>query len=94
MGKKAKNNSKRVKTSHKKGIVKRKTAYTHVDKNLMDVNRFIDNAMNPNAKKGGPKVTTKIEAESLSVEELKKLLAGPPGKKRMTKLSVDDANYL
>lgn len=42
MGKKAKNNSRRIKTSHKKGIVKRKTAYLHVDKNLLDVNAFID----------------------------------------------------
>ena len=30
----------------------------------------------------------------MSVEDLKKLLAGPPGKKRPTKLSVDDPNYL
>lgn len=93
MGKKTKNNSKRIKTSHKKGIVKRKTAYTHVDKNLMDVNKFIDQAIQPNNKPAN-QGETKIQAESMSVEELKKLLAGPPGKKRMTKLSVDDANYL
>lgn len=45
MGKKAKNNSKRLKTSHKKGIIKRKTAYTHVDKNLLNVNQFINNSI-------------------------------------------------
>jgi hypothetical protein len=41
MGKKAKNNSRRVKTSHKKGIVKRKTAYTHVERNIADINDYI-----------------------------------------------------
>jgi hypothetical protein len=30
----------------------------------------------------------------MTVEDLKKLLAGPPGKKRITKLSVGDASYL
>ncbi len=50
MGKKAKNNSKRIKTSHKKGIVKRKTAYTHVDPNMVDVNGFIDRTMQQKAK--------------------------------------------
>lgn len=94
MGKKTKNNSKRIKTSHKKGIVKRKTAYTHVDSNLMNVNQFIDNAMGPTIAKSPNDPLPKIEAESISLEDLKKLLAGPPGKKRMTKLSVDDANYL
>jgi DNA-binding Lrp family transcriptional regulator len=93
MGKKAKNNSRRIKTSHKKGIIKRKTAYTHVDKNLLDVNQFINRTIEKAAVHGdgdGPK----IEAESMSFNELRRLLDGPPSKKRMTKLSVDDANYL
>ena len=30
----------------------------------------------------------------MSFDQLKKLLVGPPVKKRITKLSVDDANYL
>ena len=42
MGKKTKNNSKRIKTSHKKALVKRKVVYTHVDKNLANINKFID----------------------------------------------------
>ncbi len=42
MGKKVKNNSKRIKTSHKKSLVKRKIVYTHVDKNLSNINKFID----------------------------------------------------
>lgn len=70
MGKKAKNNSKRIKTSHKKGIVKRKTAYTHVDKNLIDVNGFIDRAMQlgkDGKRKALGEGESKIEAESMSV---------------------------
>lgn len=59
MGKKTKNNSRRIKTSHKKGIIKRKTAYLHVDKNLLDVNAFIDKNA-PKLKKiendDGPKI--------------------------------------
>jgi hypothetical protein len=42
MGKKTKNNSKRIKTSHKKALVKRKVINTHVDKNLANINKFID----------------------------------------------------
>lgn len=98
MGKRAKNNSKRIKTSHKKGIVKRKTAYAHVDRNLLDVNHFIDNAINTNTKQNNTAdAHPKIEAESISTEDLKKilgLLSSESGKKRLTKLSVDDVNYL
>lgn len=50
MAKNSKNISKRIKTSHKKGIVKRKTAYTHVDPNLVDVNRFVDNVIEQKQK--------------------------------------------
>jgi isopropylmalate/homocitrate/citramalate synthase len=59
MGKQGKNISKRIKTSHKKGIVKRKTAYTHVDPNLVDVNRFVNNVMEQkqkNVQKGETKI--------------------------------------
>lgn len=44
MSKKNKNISKRLKTRHKKGIVKRKTAYSHVDPNLANLNKVIDAA--------------------------------------------------
>jgi hypothetical protein len=93
MGKNNKNISKRLKTSHKKGIVKRKTAYTHVDRNLADVNKFIDADMaKPETER--TQQTPKIDLESISLDELKKLLVGPAVRKRPTKLSVDDANYL
>jgi hypothetical protein len=92
MGKNTKNISKRLKTSHKKGIVKRKTAYSHVDRNLADVNKFIDAGMaKPQAEHAQ---TPKIDLESMSFDDLKKLLTGPAVRKRPTKLSVDDANYL
>lgn len=90
MGKKAKNNSKRLKTSHKKGIIKRKTAYTHVDKNLLDVNAFIDQNMPTTQDALAPK----IEAESMTFDELRRILDGPPQKKRVGRLRVEDAAYL
>lgn len=91
MGKKAKNNSKRLKTSHKKGIIKRKTAYTHVDKNLLNVNAFIDQQMHSNTDNT---LLPKIEAESMTFDELRKLIDGPPQKKRVGRLRVEDAAYL
>lgn len=92
MGKKTKNNSKRLKTRHKKGIIKRKTAYSHVDKNLANVNDFVHQSLQK--QKQAQTDLPKIEAESMSFDELKKLLVGPPVKKRITKLSVTDVNYL
>ena len=91
MGKKANNNSKRLKTSHKKGIIKRKTAYTHVDKNLANVNAFIDQHTQPSAESA---LAPRIEAESMSFDELRRLLDGPPQKKRVGRLRVEDAAYL
>jgi hypothetical protein len=41
MGRKTKNISKRLKTSHKRSLIKRKTAYTHIDKNIAKVNNAI-----------------------------------------------------
>lgn len=41
MGRKTKNISKRLKTSKKKGIIKRKTAYTHVERKIADINTII-----------------------------------------------------
>lgn len=65
MGKKTKNNSKRLKTRHKKGIIKRKTAYTHVDKNLADINHFVDQSIAKGLTQPQP---SKIEAESMSFD--------------------------
>jgi len=50
MGKKTKNNSHRLKTSHKKALVKRKTAYTRVDPTIAKVNDFIDSQIGPTGK--------------------------------------------
>lgn len=93
MGKKPKNNSKRLKTSHKKALVKRKTAYTHVDRKLANVNEFIDASLAKVAQTPAD-AAPKIELETMSFDELKKLLVGPAVRKRTTKLSVDDASYL
>ena len=41
MGKKAKNNSKRIKTSHKKALIKRKIVNTKIDLPLANINKFI-----------------------------------------------------
>lgn len=90
MGKKAKNNSKRLKTSHKKGIIKRKTAYTHVDKNLLNVNAFIDQQMHTTPQNA---LAPKIEAESMTFDELRRLIDGP-AQKKPARLRVEDAAYL
>ena len=58
MAKKTKNNSKRIKTSHKKSLVKSKVVYTHVDKNLSNINKFIDGEI---AKPKAEGETSKIE---------------------------------
>lgn len=73
MGKKKVNNSKRIKTSHKKALVKRKVVYTHVDKKLANINKFIDTSI---AKDKEENQTPKIELESMSFDELRKLLNG------------------
>jgi hypothetical protein len=91
MGKKVKNNSRRIKTSHKRALIKRKVVNTHVDRNLANINDFIDQSI---AKEGEEGQTKKIEVDSISFDELKKLLDGPSEKKRVAKLTVEDASYL
>ena len=46
------------------------------------------------AKSNEQTQTSKIELESMSFDELRKLLAGPSQKKRVGKLTVQDASCL
>ena len=96
MAKRAKNISRRIKTSHKKAIIKRKIVNTHVDRNLADVNNFIDNYIeNQNKLPKETQQAPKIDVETISFDDLKKLLDGSTSKKkRMAKVTVDDAYYL
>lgn len=50
MGKKTKNNSKRIKTSHKKALIKRKVVNMHVDRKMANVNKIISEAVSKNQK--------------------------------------------
>ena len=91
MAKNTKNNSKRIKTSHKKALVKRKVAHTHVDRPLANVNKFIGDSV---AKQQADPKIQKIEAESMTFDELRKLIDGPSQNKKPAKLSVADISYL
>ena len=72
MPRKTKNISKRLKTSHKKNIIKRTTAYTHVEKNIAKLNTLITKSVSQQQKEN-PLLPT-IPLESISFDELKKLL--------------------
>lgn len=93
MGRKVNNNtSKRIKTSHK---AKRRVVNTHVDRNLANVNKFITRAVAKNKEENLPNhENPKIEAESMSFDELRKLLDGPSQSKKPAKLSMEDVSYL
>ena len=59
MGKKSKNTSKRIKTSHKHSLIKRKTAKTKVDSAITNINKFITQSL---SKKPASEEPQKIEA--------------------------------
>ena len=81
MSKKHKNNSKRIKTSHKKALIKRKVVNQHVTYSIAHLNKAIDTPM-PKPEKNS------VEAESISFDELKKLIDGPAKKKSQQKLNI------
>jgi hypothetical protein len=56
MGKKAINNSHRVKTSHKKALIKRKVVYNHVDRTTADINKFISRSIANPTDQEQPKI--------------------------------------
>lgn len=91
MGKKAKNNSRRLKTSHKKALIKRKVVNCRVDPQMANVNKFISQTIaHPTDTQEHPK----LELESITFDELRKLIDKPSDKKRYAKLTVEDESYL
>ena len=70
MAKKPKNNSRRLKTSHKKALLKRKVINQHVSYSIGHLNKAIDT---PTTK---PHNNT-VPPDSISFDELRKLIDGP-----------------
>jgi hypothetical protein len=89
MAKKAKNNSQLLKTGKKRPIGNKKTAKVRVDPLIANINKAITQDI---AKQ--PQEQAKIEPESISFDELKKMLDGPSQQKKPAKLTVEDASYL
>lgn len=92
------NISKHIKSSHKKSTINRKIANAKVDKTLKNINQIISKEMDKTTKnaKENPEQAKKIEMETISPEELRKLLGGdkPADKVRAPKINLDESLIL
>lgn len=98
MGKRKANNSKRIKTSHKKSLIKRKIVNKKVNDGIKNINSFVSNAIVTEPKKEAPSVdpeAPQIEVEVMNMADFQKLLGGESKKKeKIGKFSIDDGIYL
>lgn len=96
MGKRRKaNNSKHVKTRHKRSLINRKVVNEKVEAGIKNINKFVSDAIKAEPKKDQNQPHT-IEVEAMNMADFQKLLGNnsEPKKEKIGKFSIDDEIYL
>ena len=77
MGKKRKTNiSGRVKTSHKKSLIKRKIVNQKVNPGIKNINKFVSDSINHKKDADPNPQQNQIDAEAMSMADFQKLMKG------------------